>query len=158
MPDVMHLIKINVAPERVYQAVTTADGIRNWWTRTAELDARIGGIGEFSFGRSIGHGVTRVRVEEQVPSRRVVWKTVDSFRPEWVGTKIEFELRSDGNQTTVLFAHRGYPQADDNYALCTTGWGYYLVSLQLYLEKGEGAPSPDVDFGIVVKAGSGQRA
>ena len=42
MPDIMHLIKIRVSPERVYQAITTAEGIRNWWTRDAVLDSRIG--------------------------------------------------------------------------------------------------------------------
>jgi uncharacterized protein YndB with AHSA1/START domain len=26
MPDIMHLVKINVSPERVYQALTTAEG------------------------------------------------------------------------------------------------------------------------------------
>jgi hypothetical protein len=30
MPDIMHLIKIRAAPEQVYQALTTAEGIRNW--------------------------------------------------------------------------------------------------------------------------------
>jgi len=30
MPDLGHLIKIRATPERVYQAITTADSIRNW--------------------------------------------------------------------------------------------------------------------------------
>jgi len=42
MPDIMHLIKIRVSPERVYEALTTAEGIRNWWTRDAVLDSKIG--------------------------------------------------------------------------------------------------------------------
>jgi uncharacterized protein YndB with AHSA1/START domain len=37
MPDIMHLVKINASPERVYQALTTPEGIRNWWTRDADL-------------------------------------------------------------------------------------------------------------------------
>jgi hypothetical protein len=44
----------------------------------------------------------------------------------------------------LSFAHRGFAQADEGYARVTTGWGYYLVSLQLYLEtgKGDGEPWP----------------
>jgi uncharacterized protein YndB with AHSA1/START domain len=49
VPDIMHLIKIRVSPEHVYQALTTAEGIRNWWTRDADLDSKIGGTGEFRF-------------------------------------------------------------------------------------------------------------
>jgi hypothetical protein len=29
MPDIMHLLKIKVTPDRVYQALATAEGIRN---------------------------------------------------------------------------------------------------------------------------------
>jgi hypothetical protein len=28
--DIMHLIKINVPSDRIYEAITTADGIRQW--------------------------------------------------------------------------------------------------------------------------------
>jgi uncharacterized protein YndB with AHSA1/START domain len=49
MPDIAHLIKIRVTPERVYQAIATADGIRNWWTRDVSLDDKVGSIGEFGF-------------------------------------------------------------------------------------------------------------
>jgi uncharacterized protein YndB with AHSA1/START domain len=49
MPDIMHLVKIHASPERVSQALTTAEGSRNWWTRDAVLDSKIGGTGEFSF-------------------------------------------------------------------------------------------------------------
>jgi hypothetical protein len=33
----------------------------------------------------------------------------------------------------------------------TTGWAYYLVSLQQYLETGEGAPNPDVRFDRMIR-------
>jgi hypothetical protein len=51
----------------------------------------------------------------------------------------------------LSFAHRDFKQADEVYALTTTGWGYYLVSLQQYLETGTGAPSPDIDFARVIR-------
>lgn len=38
MPDILHLIRIHASRERVYDAVTTAEGIRSWWTRDADLD------------------------------------------------------------------------------------------------------------------------
>jgi uncharacterized protein YndB with AHSA1/START domain len=146
----MHLIKIRVSPERVYQALTTAEGIRNWWTRDADLDAKIGGTGEFRFYYE-SRRVTRVRVDEIKPPVRVAWKTISSFRPEWEDTTITFDLRAEGSDTVLFFAHRGFKQADEAYALTTTGWAYYLVSLQQYLETGKGAPSPDIDFARVVR-------
>ena len=149
MPDIMHLIRIGVFPEQVYKALTTTEGIRNWWTRDAHLDAEVGGTGEFRF--SEGRRVTKVVIDELWPPVRVGWKTVSSFRPEWEGTTITFDLRTEGSGTVLSFAHRAFAQADEGYAVTTTGWGYYLASLQQYVERGEGAPSPDVDFARVIR-------
>ena len=149
MPDIMHRLTIHASPERVYQALTTAEGIRSWWTRDAELDARVGGTGEFRFYEK--RRVTTVRVAELDPPVCVVWKTLSSFRPEWIDTTITFELRAEGEATVLAFAHRGFAQADETYALTTTGWGYFLVSLQQYLETGKGGPSPDIDFARMIR-------
>src|SRR6516165_4045534 len=46
MPEIMHLIKIRASQDKVYQAVSTAEGIRDWWTRDAAFDAKVGGTGE----------------------------------------------------------------------------------------------------------------
>jgi hypothetical protein len=91
-----------------------------------------------------------MRVDELKGPVRVSWTTISSFRPEWNGTTITFDLRAEGSDTVLSFAHRGFKQADEGYAVTTTGWGYYLVSLQQYLETGKGAPSPDIDFARVL--------
>jgi uncharacterized protein YndB with AHSA1/START domain len=150
MPDIMHLIKIKASPERVYTALTTAEGIRNWWTRDTNLDDRVGGTGTFRFYR--GRVVTKVRIEELTSFSRVAWKTMTSNAPgDWEGTTITFDLSADSDDTKLLFAHRGFAQADENYARVTTGWAYFLISLQQYVETGVGAPHPDVDFARVIR-------
>jgi uncharacterized protein YndB with AHSA1/START domain len=96
MPDILHLVKIRASPERVYEALTTAEGIRNWWTRDAVFDSKIGGSGEFGFYEH--NGVTKVSVDELKPPVRVVWTTVSSSAPGgWVGTTIAFDLRAEGS-------------------------------------------------------------
>ena len=95
----------------------------------ADLDAKIGGTGEFRF--YAGKGVTSVRLDELEPPVRVGWKTISANAPGgWEGTTITFDLRAEGGDTVLSFAHRGFAQADEGYALVTTGWAYYLVSLQ----------------------------
>ena len=73
MPDILHLVKIQAPAERAYKALTSADGIRNWWTRDAGLDPRIGGVGEFRFYD--GKSTTRIEVVELHPQARVSWRT-----------------------------------------------------------------------------------
>lgn len=138
MADIMHLVRIAAPPERVYEALTTTEGIRNWWTRDADLDSAIDGTGMFRFHD--GASVTTVTIKELEPPLHVTWSCVSSFRPEWVGTTIHFDLRAEKGGTAVSFAHRGFAQADEHYAQTTTGWGVYLHSLQQYLETGKGNP------------------
>jgi uncharacterized protein YndB with AHSA1/START domain len=152
MPDILHLIKVRAAVARVYEAITTAEGIRNWWTREADLDQSVGGTGEFRFSAyGASQHVTRVSIEKLIPPTHVAWKTISSFRPEWSDTAISFNLRQEGSTTVLLFAHLDFAQADEIFALTTTGWAYYLVSLQQYLETGKGAPSPDIDFARIIR-------
>ncbi len=129
----MHLVKIAVPPERVYEALTTTEGIRGWLTRDADLDAVAGGTGTFRFQG--GNDVTAVTVKELEPPLHVLWKTVSSFRPEWDGTTIVFDLRVDAGGTVLSFAHRGFEAADERYAVTTTEWGQHLQNLKEYLEK-----------------------
>jgi uncharacterized protein YndB with AHSA1/START domain len=152
VPDIMHHLTLQVPPERVYDALTTAAGIRNWWTRDTELDPRVGGIGTFSFHN--GADFKTVRVEELVPPSRVVWKPLTDNRPQWLGTTIAFDLKAEDGGTDLTFTQRGYPEADDVYACVTTAWAYFLFSLKRYLETGTGLPHPGVDFANVIGSGN----
>ncbi|MGA9016204.1 MAG: SRPBCC domain-containing protein [Acetobacteraceae bacterium] len=138
MHDIMHLIKIHASSERLYQAITTTEGVRQWWTRDASIEPKVGGVGEFGFfGRRF---VAKVVVEELTPVSRVRWKVSNAA---WPGSDIEFNLRAEGNDATLVFAHHGFPRADEGYASATTRWGLYLLSLKRYLETGKGMPNPD---------------
>jgi uncharacterized protein YndB with AHSA1/START domain len=150
MPDIMHLLRIDAAPERVYRALTTAEDVRNWWTRDLDLDETVGGAGVFRFYDN--RVVTKVRIDAPQPPSRVGWTTLSSTAPGgWEGTTMSFDLRAEGDVTVLLFAHRGFAEASENYARVTTGWAYFLFSLQRYLETGSGVPAPDVDFTRVVR-------
>jgi uncharacterized protein YndB with AHSA1/START domain len=49
MPDITHLLSLHASPERVHQALSAEEGIRSWWTRDADLDSKISGMGQFRF-------------------------------------------------------------------------------------------------------------
>ena len=143
MHDIMHLVKIHASSESVYQAITTAEGIRQWWTRDAAIKPEVGAAGEFGFnGRRF---VAKVTVEELNPTTGVRWKVTNSA---WQGQDIEFNLKADGNDTILVFAHRDFPRADEGYASATFRWSFYLLSLKRYMESRKGTPNPDDREGL----------
>ena len=141
MPEIVQLIKIRAARDKVYQAIATAEDIRNWWTRDVALDPRVGGIGEFGFN---GHRfVIKVRIAELTRPDHVAWDDVSSTSGGFDGTTISFDLKSDNGITSLLFAHRGFKTGGSTTAAPTTTWGFYLFSLKRYLETGTGSPNPE---------------
>lgn len=144
MPEIMHRFHIKAEPARIYRAITTAEGLRNWWTRDADFESVNGGFGEFRFYG--GTMVTRVRIDELEPVSRMRWTVIESFAPGWGGTTIDFHLTAGDDDTILRFAQRGFVVADDRFAMSTTGWAMYFISLQQYVETGRGTPSPDLDY------------
>jgi uncharacterized protein YndB with AHSA1/START domain len=103
-------IELSAPPDRVYEAIATADGVRSWWT-AGDVAEEVGGVSRLSFG----HGWIELRVEKLVPGREVEWACVaqhiEHFDPtdEWVGTRIRFRMEplDDGRRTRLEFLHEG---------------------------------------------------
>ncbi len=133
MPDILHRVGINTPPEKVYQALTTIDGLGHWWTTETSGDPRPGGIIDFGF--------CKMQVLESRPNEFVHWLCVNG-QQEWVGTEITFQLKWKDNQTFVLFKHAKWKEAVEFMHHCSTKWATFLFSLRNWLERGEGHPAP----------------
>ena len=139
MPDILHKIDVKSSPSETYAALTTLDGLSGWWTTTTQGNPRTGGIIAFRFGPQGGFDM---KVLELEAGRRVLWQVV-AGPEEWIGTKVSFELRPDGDFTAVLFKHQGWKEPVDFMHHCSTKWATYLLSMKAMLEGGRGRPYPD---------------
>ena len=136
MPDILHCVGIkSSSPDATYKALTTRDGLAAWWTDGTEVD---GDVIRFRFG---GGGFD-MKVLEADRARRVLWEVVDGPE-EWVGTKVAFELRQNGDYTVVLFKHEGWREPVEFMHHCSTKWAMFLMSLKSLVETGSGAPWPN---------------
>ena len=79
-------------------------------------------------------------MESSRPSR-VVWRCVQG-PDEWVGTTLSFDLRADGDETVMMFAHAGWREPVEFMHHCSTVWAVYLVGLKHGLEGGKATPFP----------------
>ena len=138
MADILHRIGVQgSSPTKVYDALTSVDGLRGWWTEDTTGSAETGGVIKFRFPA----GGFDMQVLEQVPGKRVRWEVVDG-PPEWVGTTVEWDLRQDDDYTIVMLGHLGWKEPVEFMHHCSTKWATYLLSLKALVETGEGRPSP----------------
>jgi uncharacterized protein YndB with AHSA1/START domain len=143
MVDIIHRVGIKASDEQVYKALSTIDGLSNWWTEEVEGNEQVGGKIQFTFRTETGDikGQMIMEVLELNPQKNVRWRCVDG-PPEWIGTDISFDLSWQNDQTIIIFGHRNWREAIEFMAHCSTKWAVFLLSLREYVETGKGKPSP----------------
>jgi uncharacterized protein YndB with AHSA1/START domain len=128
-------IQVRAARERVWDAVGTAAGPRQWWTTEVSGSAAAGGELRFGFA-----GLTEEIVMLVVASRRpvtVTWRcTAHNRDQEWTGSQLSFELADRGpDRCELTLRHTGLPGE-----VVADGWRHFLASLVAYAEGGVGHP------------------
>ena len=130
MAGLRHQITIAAKPPAVYDALTSATGLRSWWTADAATDNSVGKA-EFGFGKR--RTVFRMTIDELTPGKRVVW-SCHGNPEEWHGTTLTWDLTPHEDATIVRFNHDGWKETNDMYAICNSSWGELMHRLKDYVE------------------------
>jgi uncharacterized protein YndB with AHSA1/START domain len=130
-------VVIAAPPEKVFDALTTLEGLAGWWTPVVAGSATPGGEVTFGFGdqRIV------MRVDVVVPAQQVSWTCLGHSKfSEWDGTRLSFELHPQNGLTVLAFEHAGLVSDLVCYPDCSVGWAHYLHSLAAYAATGRGMP------------------
>ena len=136
MADIKHLLHINAPAADIYRAITEEDGLKKWWTNQTKAKPEVGAIIEFRFGERYHNKMKVVNLE---PDKKVEWLCLHG-ESEWIDTTFIFDLEPGKDHTILRFTHGKWRESTDFFASCNFHWGYYLRSLKLLLETGEGTP------------------
>ena len=136
MADIFHDFPIYARADRVFTALSTPDGLDKWWTKSSSGEAKPGAeIGLF-FGPE---HQWRARVTRHVPgSEFEIEMTVADN--DWLGTRVGFQLETQGDSTKVRFRHTGWPVENTHWRVSTYCWAMYLRLLRRYIESAEVVP------------------
>jgi hypothetical protein len=160
MPDIYHQILIGAPAEKVYDAITSQEGLSGWWTPAATAIPQINSIARFPYGSEY---FKEMKIIDLIPSQLVTWSCITGV-DEWVGTSISFELESGdkitllklhpeigdqvsqqhtSNGTLIIFHHNDWKEYSAMFAECNYTWARFLWSLKLFCETGKGLPWPN---------------
>lgn len=139
MATIYHQVEIKAPVGRVYEALSSAEGIGTWWDRQTPNPTDRDLVLEHHPGPE--HGVVRLRVAELIPNKRVEWECI-STHPEtspasaWSGTHFIFELTGRGGPATTLdFRQTGYPDGSAFLGSNNFAWGQVLQNLKQVVES-----------------------
>ena len=131
MADLKHQVPIDAAPAKVYAAIATQNGMRNWWTADTRMDEKSGGKAEFGFDKR--GMVFRMEIDTLDSGKRIVMRC-HGDHPEWAGTTLSWTIAGADDKAVLHFTHGGWKDVTDFCASCNSMWGQLMFRLKGYVE------------------------
>lgn len=138
--EIHHATFVRASPERVYDAIATAQGLDGWFTAGATVDARPGG--EIRF-RWLEWGPDKITGEDggTILEAKRPERFVFQWRPDnaTYATTVEINFEPTAGGTIIRLREFGYhDNASGLRAMlnCAAGWGEALTLLKFHVEHG----------------------
>jgi uncharacterized protein YndB with AHSA1/START domain len=125
-------------PQKVWAAITTAEGLGTWFGNKATVDLRPGGSAQLTWDDGATANLRIERVEEPAVFA-YTWHIYGLPEDDPRRTYVEFTLEPTGAGTRLTVVESGFSQlSDDAYRKAfdgnTDGWGRELAELVDYLD------------------------
>jgi uncharacterized protein YndB with AHSA1/START domain len=137
-PDrIERTVRVDRPLERVWAAITTAEGLGTWFGESAEVDLRVGGTVNLTWTSG---DAAQLRIERLEPKTifGYTWRIYGLPEDDPRRTYVEFTLAPDDSGTTVTVVETGFAQLDSEesskaFEANTSGWAHELDELVAYL-------------------------
>jgi uncharacterized protein YndB with AHSA1/START domain len=145
-------LRIDAAPEVVYEVISRPEHIRDWWNAETNIEATPGAIGELVWRDDATAGTQTVplTVVEADPPRRFSFRWTHGAGEVANATNsflVTFELAPSGSGTVVRFTETGFREMgweaavlEAHYNEHAAGWDEYLPRLHQRVIKLVSAP------------------
>lgn len=133
MASIFHYFPINVPIEKVFEAISTPEGLDKWWAKKTTGNADLGG--KFFIHFEPNYDWTAVITKfDPYEEFELTMQTSDE---DWEGSKVGFRLTSKKNLTEVQFYHIDWKEDNTHFRISNFCWAMYLRILKRNLELGE---------------------
>lgn len=137
MYGIYHDTVIEASATKVFEAITTSQGLEMWWTKKSEGNPGLGEVMTLFFSKEYDWEAKCVGFEKD---KLVQWKMTRSMA-DWMKTKLTFEvIYKDKDKSLLRFTHDGWEEVDEHFRRCSYSWALYFRKLKRYLEIGEVTP------------------
>ncbi len=131
MAEIVIEFDIDAPTERVWEAVSTTDALKSWWTDDSHSDAKLGGKAEFGFqNRAVVFTMETTLFDVNEFQE---WRCLNG-PDNWIGTNVSFELEPQDGKTHVRFEHRNLRDGDAETSKTKETWDKCLEHLKGYVE------------------------
>lgn len=136
-----HATLVRASPDKVFRALSTAEGLNSWWTQGTVMERRVGGRILFvwrDWGPDRLHVEGAARILQLVEGRLFVWRWDDAEGYPSRTSELELEEADHGTivRVTDSATDPDAPHGEVIPLAVAAGWGEALTLLKMYVEHG----------------------
>lgn len=140
--EIVLAVDIETAAGRVFDALSTRDGLAGFWTPDVSGSGAVGEV--LAFGFDAAPADLRMTVTARDEGRRVAWSCAGPW-PGWEATELAWSLEPapDGGGTRAVLVHRGWADdhPDGELGSVAFTWAQVLGALKAFVESGTPQPA-----------------
>lgn len=130
--NIYHNLTIKSSANQLFEAITTPEGLINWWPLKCSGEPEEGAEYRFYFGPEYDWNAEVVTCKPDHYFRLKMTKS----DPDWDASHLEFTLDQKEDEVMLKFAHRNWPEDNDHFKHSSYCWALLLNGLKNYVEKG----------------------
>lgn len=136
-PDFVYVIYIEAPAGKVWEALTSGEHTRHFWSRYVQSDWQVGSRVEFlrADKSKLSHDGEVLEIDP--PRRLVMTFDVTAEGMAEPASCVTYELEELHGATKLTVIHDGFPPDSAVLKGVSKGWPQILSSLKSYLERGE---------------------
>jgi uncharacterized protein YndB with AHSA1/START domain len=141
--EIKHVLNIKATPETIYDAVSTENGIKGWWSADCSVGTTEGSSSLLKFdkqGMLVAMGFITLTLQT---NEKVVWECISMPNPAWIGTKISTAISPGEDGCQVIFTHSNFDKkwaGLEPFEQTKGTWNHFVSSLVSFCEGGTGQP------------------
>lgn len=133
MNTIYHDFTINVSTEQVFEAISTPEGLNNWWTLRCSGNPKINEEYNFYFAEEYNWFA---KVSKYSKNKELEFAITHAML-EWMPTRFGFRLKETANAVTyVEFYHENWKEISQEFRIASYCWANLLRQMKQYLEEG----------------------
>lgn len=138
MKLIHHVVDVPAPVQALWEAITTEQGLSDWWTTSVEAPSpEVGGVLRFSFRPGFNPEMEVILLERP---HRVHWRCIGGH-DAWQGSIFRFEIEQRHETARLRFWQiSDLDLTEDAYGTYNFNWAYYLQSLYELVTTGVGKP------------------
>lgn len=134
MTPIKHLLHINAAIDKVFNALSSSESMSEWYTTGVNGKFEQGETISFEF---VNFATFKFKIIAMESNELIHFECVESEWPN-IGHIMKYELEENDGKTRVRYTYEGFSEMDDAYSNMNYSSGKYLESLRQYCQTGKG--------------------